>query len=140
MPLFYLCQTEDGPQLAPNQASAKVLDKDFQPHEIPADKPGLMGYVNTLLKRVRGEETNANIETVLMEPVIEKVPIVITKQASKVPNGCPACDRTPVAASSVAQSDTATEIEDIIWKLDREHLLKNIIEVATERLGELASD
>jgi hypothetical protein len=126
---FYLCDTPDGEQLAGTQADAKALDKGFKDHTVPTDKPGLMGYVNTLLKRAAGLDAEpANIET----PIVRLLP-----RDPKVPNGCPACDRTPMGAKKVAQSATATEIEDRIFELDQDYLLRNIIAAAQDRLNDL---
>ena len=124
---FYLCQTEDGEQLAPNQAEAKSLDPKFVSHEVPTDKPGLQGYINTLLKRAQGvDPAPANIETPLAAP-----------PQPKIANACPACNRTPAAAKAVKESTTALEVEELVWSLSNKALLKNIVAAANERLGEL---
>ncbi len=123
---FYLCQTPEGEQLAPTQADAKALDPKFVPHEVPTDKPGLQGYINTLLKRAQGVDPEpANIDT----------PLKVAQP--KIPGGCPACSRTPSAAKSVAESMTALEVEELIWGLSNKALLKNIIAAANERLTDL---
>lgn len=123
---FYLCQTAEGEQLAPTQAEAKALDPKFVPHEVPTDKPGLQGYINTLLKRAQGVDPEpANIDT----------PLKVAQP--KIPGGCEACSRTPVAAKMVAESATLIELEEIVWTLSNKALLKNLIGVANERLAEL---
>lgn len=52
--IFYLCQTPEGPKLAPTQADARALDKKFKQVDVPTDKANLMGYVNDLLAKAEG--------------------------------------------------------------------------------------
>lgn len=52
--IFYLCQTPDGPKLAPTQADAKALDRKFKQVDVPTDKANLLSYVNDLFAKAQG--------------------------------------------------------------------------------------
>ena len=132
MPLFYLCQTPEGPQLEPTQATAKVADPAFKKADLRNDKDGLRQDINELLRDAHNRAHFNAAEDRRVEALIE--PLFRT---ATVPNGCPACNRTPVGAHKIAQGQTATELENIILGLDQDYLLNNIIEVAKVRLAEL---
>ena len=51
--IFYLC---NGTQLAPTQADARAIDRDFTQIDVPVDKQGLMAFVNNLYAQIWAKE------------------------------------------------------------------------------------
>jgi hypothetical protein len=122
MPVFYLCQTDDGPSLEATRADAKGVDPQFVKVDLPNDKEGLRAGINELLKGLKTGAAEA--------PVPVSRPVTIT-------DGCPSCNRTPLGAAIVAEGKAAAEVEDAVWATKQPHLLRKIITAAEERFAEL---
>ena len=74
--IFYLCQTPDGPKLAPTQADAKALDRKFKQVDVPTDKANLMAYVNDLFAKAHGNTGGSAPTTITVsaQEIIEEKP------------------------------------------------------------------
>jgi hypothetical protein len=139
---FYLCSTDKGQRLAGTQADAKALDPRFKSHEVPTDKPGLMGYINSLFSAL----ANVASAAAPAQPVEEAAPVAAPAPAPPPkatepmrPGDCPMCHRSPAGAALLAKGASADEVGDMIMQMSGFQLDK--IEAAlTDRRAEVARE
>lgn len=124
--IFYLCKQEDGSTvLAPTQAEARTLDRNYKQIDVPTGKAELMAFLNDLY----GKLETPTVETVEDKPF-----------RPMFPNQCPGCKRSPKAALWMSISKDATALEEFICEVGKEQygILENIISLASNRQNELS--
>lgn len=143
--IFYLCQTEDGPQLAGTQADAKALDRNYEQVDLATDKAGYMAYVNILLRT----STPASAPEPYVEQDEEGEPRLVAPepdlkhknkggpdwQSAPPAGSCKRCISMSAAARQIEGIMAATNIEQTLYDCD-EPFLDRIQAVITARRDE----
>lgn len=127
----YLVTTIDGQrQLQASQRSARIIAScggTYEPVEIPSSiKGGLLGFINDLLDAAQpplpvGERDRPQ-----------------SGQGEGTPTTCPACERTPAAASAIVTGEDSQAVTDGILAADLPALGRHA-EAVADRFRELST-
>ena len=124
---FYLCQTEDGPQLEHLQAEAKKRDPNFKVTYVDTAKQPLMDRLNDLMRRVHSGSILEPQET---DPEVANIPS---------PPPPPASSYSPVVQAKIERTYDQIGFEKFIWDIpDSEAQRLDVLEgIIKERRREI---
>ncbi len=125
-------------RLVGTQAEAKDLDRNFEQHDVPTDKDGLMAYVNDLLERIDQASGGAQPEGAVVTPELE-------------PASAPELAPPPPRAPQPDEADTRRKLALALRGMEADAVEEKILEAkgpvfgrfmsaAIGRLGELGRD
>lgn len=136
---FYLCKKANGAtELAPTQADAKAIDRNFKAVDVPTDKAGLMQFINNLYALAL--PAVAEVSALDAPPPAPVTMIKNDKLPADYrghPDDCPGCLRSKRAAELLGHSDQITAIGDIVGSMTERFALKRIEEHVNERKKDL---
>lgn len=127
------------------QADAKAAQggKDFEEHDVPTDKPGLLSFLNTF--EVRRPETASEPAPAMREEDDETWVAPVAPSGPSTGNppptsaaDCPACLRSKAVAKMVVNAEVALGIKADLSAVTDARSLRSIIAAAEARIAELA--
>lgn len=166
---FYLAISSDGQtKILGTQADAKAVNKDFEPIDIPTDKPGLMAWIQQMLdETLNAQPAGSELKELVTAEDLLNVPGPIMSDPDDAPKldkewfdsatkvepepkwkgdrpaikegtVCSICARTPKGVKIMEQVYNAMEVEAAIYQMDTELRLNNVISLVESRKRELA--